>query len=142
MPTTLHPYMSQTVTHVSTRRFSMTNQLSFTKHEHKILPNFRQKINTAESSEDLKKFFVYTATELFEDIFTDKIKFSYDDIALMPETPPHYVLHKRLLDSEIFTSVWNNSDLPRLISHLAESTMNHYKRLAKNPEKAEKKIRR
>jgi len=50
----------------------MTKQLSFTKYEHKILPNFRQKISKAESTEDVKKFFVYTAKELFENILKDK----------------------------------------------------------------------
>jgi hypothetical protein len=42
----------------------MTKQIFFSKYEQKVLPNFRQKINEAESTEDVKKFFIYTVKEL------------------------------------------------------------------------------
>ena len=119
----------------------MTKQLSFTRHEHKILPNFRQMISKAESTEDVKKFFVYTVTELFEDIFEGKMDFEYEDIALMPSSDSHYKVSKRLLSLKDFASAWNNSDLPVIINHLAESAMHRYKHLQKHREKTEAKIK-
>ena len=119
----------------------MIKQLSFTKYERKILPNFREMISKAESTEDVKKFFVYTVIELFEKIFEGKMDFEYEDIALMPKGDPHYKVSKRVLSLEDFASAWNDSDLPVIIKHLAESAMHRYKRLQKYPEKTEAKIK-
>jgi len=119
----------------------MTKQISFSKYEQKILPNFRQKISQAESTEDVKKFFVYTVQELFDNILSEKFSFEYEDVALMPGGKPHYILSKRLVSSNEFKSVWNDSDLPRLLSRLAETAVNRYKHLQKHPEKTEAKIR-
>lgn len=98
-------------------------------------------ISKAESTEDVKKFFVYTATELFENIFEGKIDFEYEDIALMPNNDSHYKVSKRLFSLKDFASVWNNSDLPIIIDRLAESAMHRYKHLKKRPEKTEAKIK-
>ena len=119
----------------------MTKQISFSKYEQKVLPNFRQKIGAAESTEDVKKFFVYTVQELFESIFAEKIDFEYEDIELMPGKEPYYLLSKQLVSSIEFKSVWNESDLPRLLSRLAETAVNRYKHLKKGPEKTDAKIR-
>ena len=119
----------------------MTKQISFSKYEQKVLPNFRQKIGAAESTEDVKKFFVYTVQELFESIFAEKIDFEYEDIELMPGKEPYYILNKQLVFSNEFKSVWNDSDLPRLLSRLAETAVNRYKHLQQHPEKTDSKIR-
>ena len=119
----------------------MIKQLSFTKYERKILPNFREMISKAESTEDVKKFFVYTAIELFENIFEEKMGFEYEDIALVPKGDPHYKVSKRLLSLEDFAFAWNDSDLPVIIDHLAESAMHRYKHLQKHREKTEAKIK-
>jgi hypothetical protein len=118
----------------------MAKQLSFTKYEHQVIPRFREKISKAESTEDVKKFFIYTAMELFENIFAGKMSFEYEDIALMPHATPPYTLNKRLVSSGDFTSVWNDSDLPHLIGRLAERAVNRYKHLEKHPEKTDAKI--
>lgn len=119
----------------------MTKQISFSKYEQKVLPNFRQKINKAESTEDVKKFFIYTVKELLESILPEKFGFEYEDVALMPNSEPYYVLSERLLSSDAFKSVWNDSDLPHLLSRIAKPAMHRYKHLQKHPEKTEAKIR-
>jgi len=119
----------------------MVKQLSFTKHENKMLPKFREKINKAESNEDLKKFFVYTVIELFETIFQEKMDFHYEDIALNPDSEPYYVLSNRLRESPEFGSVWKDSDLPHVVYRMAESAIGRYRHLEKHPEKTDAKIR-
>ena len=47
----------------------MTKKLSFTKYEHECLPAFRQRINKAESADDVRRIFVYTTRVLMEKIF-------------------------------------------------------------------------
>lgn len=120
----------------------MTRQISFSKHGNKVLPNFRNKINQAESTEDLKKFFVYTVLELFEDVFADRLEFDYEDIALKTDASPNYSLNERLMASEEFSSSWKDSDLPKIVGDLATTAMHRYVHLDKKPAKSESKIRR
>ena len=67
--------------------------------------------------------------------------FEYEDFSLTSGNAPNYTLSKRLLSSKKFMSLWNDSDLPRLISRLSESAVRRYKHLEKHPEKTDAKIR-
>mgnify|MGYP000436382243 CR=1 FL=1 len=119
----------------------MTKRISFSKHEQKIIPTFRQKINHAESTEDVKKFFYYSVKELFDDIFQGQVTCDYEDIVLVPGAGPYYSTSQRLLDSESFQSAWRDSDLPRVLGRLADSAVKRYRRLEKHSEKTDLKIR-
>jgi len=119
----------------------MTRQLSFTKYEQEILPQFRRQCSTAESTEDVKKFFSYSSQRLLQNVFEDKVRFRYDDIALQPGHDPFYLINDRLMGSDRFREVWEHSDLPRLVKNLARSAVNRFRHLEKNPEKTNKKIR-
>ena len=119
----------------------MKKKFSFTRCEREILPNFRQKISKAESTEDVKKFFVYTVKELFNSVFKGQMGFDYEEFKLTPDSEPYYRMSERLLSSKDFTSVWNDSDLPRVVNRLAESSIRRCKHLEKHPEKTDSKIR-
>jgi hypothetical protein len=123
------------------RRIIMTTQFSFTKYENRLLPVFRERISKAESTEDVKKFFVYTTKELLEDIFEGKMEFEYEDFELIQGRAPYYKLSGRVRASKAFRAVWNDSDLSRVIYRLAESAMRRCVRLEKHQEKTESKIR-
>lgn len=119
----------------------MTTQISFTKEEHKVLPNFRQQINLAESTEDVRKFFFYTAKELLESILGQEADLVYEDVSLSLEAPPFFVIGKRLSESAEFQDIWKDSDLSRVMRRLAETAVARYRRLEKHPEKSSSKIR-
>ncbi len=120
----------------------MTKQLSFTKFENELLPKFRNAIGSAESTEDVNKFYIYTIQELMNKVFVDKIKFGYNDISFKPDNDPPYQLNEQLYELEDFTSVWNNSDLPNVIDRFTSTSINHYRHLEKNTAKTESKIRK
>ena len=122
------------------RRDTMVKQLSYTKYENEILPQFRQKLNKAESTEDVKKFFIQTMRVLFEKIFDKKVSVSYEDISLLLDTEPHFNIDPQLLSSEDFKSVWKDSDLPTVMNRLAKSAIKRYKRLERHLEKTSSKI--
>ncbi len=119
----------------------MSKQISFTKYEHQIVPEFREKINKAESPEDVRASFSYTVRELFDNIFKDRITVTDDDIILVPDKDQQYMFSDQLKSRSDFTSVWENSDLPRLVQDLASSAVRRYKHLEKHPERTESKIR-
>ena len=119
----------------------MVKQLSYTKYENEILPQFRQKLNKAESTEDVKKFFIQTIRVLFEKIFEKKISISSEDISLLLDTEPHFKIDRQLLSSEDFKSVWSDSDLPTVMNRLAKPATKRYKHLDRHLEKTSSKIR-
>ncbi|MCF8094059.1 MAG: hypothetical protein K9J79_01735, partial [Desulfobacteraceae bacterium] len=117
-------------------------QISFTKHERKILPEFRKKINNSESTEDVKKFFSYTAGSLFKKILPEEEAVEFDDIQLAPQSNPPYRLSSRLLAVPAFSRIWEDSDLSNVLERLAEAALNRHRRLDKHPEKTDSKIQR
>ena len=119
----------------------MVRRLSFTKYEHELLPDFRQKINMAESTRDVRNFFSHTALELFDSVFGGEVRIDYDDIELAPERDDCFVISDRLRTSTHFASIWKDSDLPNVIARMARSATNRCKRLKKHPEKTDAKIR-
>lgn len=120
----------------------MSKQISFSKIENTILPDFRNKINHAESTEDLKKFFIYSVQEIFNHVFSGEISFDFNDISLQPDSEPYYRLDQHLLASNDFREIWDKSDLPKVIGRLARTAAKHHTRLGKNPGKTEAKIRK
>ena len=119
----------------------MTKQLSFSGYEREILPQFREKLNKAESTEDVKKFFIRTVKELFNKIVDGKIKIEAKDIGLLPDSESYYQMSERLQADDLLKSYWTESDLPHVIHRLAESATGRYKHLERHPEKTEVKIR-
>ncbi|NOR24065.1 MAG: hypothetical protein GQ542_06655 [Desulforhopalus sp.] len=119
----------------------MTRQISFTKIEKELLPRYRQKMGAAESTEDVKKFFVYIVMELLNRAYDDKIRFEYNHICLDPANSPHFCIDTSVTSLNDFTPVWDNSDLSHIVSRFTDTAMNHYTHLSKNPAKTEAKIR-
>lgn len=119
----------------------MTRQISFSAHERRLLPKFREKINKAESSEDVKKVFTHTVEELLNGVLDRTVRVGAKDIALVPNSEPPYQVSEGLRTHQLLKFYWSESDLPHVIQRLAESAMRRHKRLQKHPERTELKIR-
>lgn len=119
----------------------MTTRVSYTKYENRLLPSFREKLNMAESTEDVRKFFIYTIKDLFDAVFEKSLKLKEEDISFDPEREPSYSFGQGLTAHREFPSVWVESDLPRVVNRLADSAVRRYRHLEKNPGKTTSKIR-
>ncbi len=119
----------------------MSKQLSFTKIENELLHKFRKKMDLAESTEDVKKFYAYTTTDLLNLAFEEKINFTHNDIELTPNKEPNYKLKNLTAKTDHFDSIWTQSDLPKIIDRFTATAVKHYKHLEKGPGKTESKIR-
>ena len=119
----------------------MEKQISVVKHENNILPGFRSKISRAESTEDVKKFFIHSIRELLVRVFQDNKYLDFDAISLSPEDNPLFKLKKDEMTTGEFSDMWKHSDLQRVIGRLAETASHRYRHLDKKPEKTETKIR-
>ena len=119
----------------------MEQHLSFSKIENDLKHKFRKMINEAESTEEEKKNFVYCMQELFTNASDGAIQLQFEDIDLTPEKIHQFVISEKILSINTFIYLWNNSDLLQIVTRFAELASNHYKHLAKNPQKTESKIR-
>jgi len=119
----------------------MVKQLSYTKYENEILPDYRHKLNKAESSEDVRKFFFQTVRGLFEKIFETDLGIRYEDIQLNEDDEPPCGIGKRLLTSDEIKTAWDESDLSHVMARLSKAAINRRKRLERHPEKTDSKIR-
>jgi len=118
----------------------MARQLSFSKYEQELRPELRQNLNIAESTEDVKKFFVYTIQKLFGRVLEGKDPFHYEDIRLMPLEQSRFIISDKVLGDPEFAAVWQNSDLSNIVKRIADAASNRHKHLQKNPAKTESKI--
>jgi hypothetical protein len=118
----------------------MARQLSFSKYEQELRPELRQNLNIAESTEDVKKFFVYTIQKLFDRVLEGKDPFHYEDIQLMPLEQSGFIISDNILGNPEFAAVWQNSDLSNIVKRIADAASNRHKHLQKNPAKTESKI--
>ena len=119
----------------------MSKQHSFTKLENEALHDFRKKLSNAESTEDIRNFFTRTTQSLFETVFEGELSFDPDDIRLIPDAAPHYVLGEQIWLTDVFNDMWQNSDLPRVVGRFADAAVHRFKHIAKHPEKTDAKIR-
>ena len=118
----------------------MGHQNSYSHIENEIRPHFRNNLNLAESSEDVKKFFVYAVQELIDKVFEGKISAAYEEIELGNDPKQSFIIHKRLLHDITFMNAWYNSDLPIIIGRLAATAIKHLKHFGKMPDKTESKM--
>ena len=119
----------------------MSDKASFTKFEHQVLPAFRHRLSQAESSEDVKKFFAYTAQELLDKVLAGRLAVKPTDIALTPAAAPYFELGERLSGDAELTTLCANSDLPNVLARLAEAAVHRYRHIERHPEKTNAKIR-
>lgn len=120
----------------------MTRQMSFTKYERQILPDYRQRISSAETTQEVKNFFAYMVGMLFNEIFSDSLPLEDSDIELTPGQPAYYQLSSRLRSIPEFNTVWKTSDLSDVLERMAEMACNRCRHLEKQPEKIPSKIRK
>ncbi len=119
----------------------MTRQLSVNAYERRVLPQFRERMNKAESTEEVKKVFIQTVEELLNGVLDARVKVKDEDVGLLPDSKPYYKMSGRLLSDQLLKSYWTESDLPHVIHRLAQSAIGRHKHLEKHPEKTELKIR-
>lgn len=120
----------------------MNKTASFSKFEKEFSREMRNKINTSEDKIDLENHFSCTVSNMLRKIFEDKnIRITNGDIYFDPSQKHYYRIDGNLLDSKIFKTTWENSDLQSVINRIAASAYHKYVHMKKHPEKTEKKIR-
>lgn len=118
----------------------MSRQVSYSKYEREIAAEFRDRLNHAESDEDVRKFFVAAAGQLFDKAFSGQVDPHYEDIVLTPGRAPYYELRGELARSALIADAFRHSDIDDILARLAEQASHHFRHEAGNPAKTNLKI--
>jgi hypothetical protein len=118
----------------------MTVQSSFTKVRNDLMHGFREKMSRAESTEDVRKFYVNTMLDLISRVVGQNTTLNPDDIRLSPESTDGYFLNPTVIDHPHFRAAWNDSDLPHIMDDFTQKALNRYSRLSTGNEKTRLKI--
>lgn len=119
----------------------MTRQVSFTRLEQAQLPGFRERLDRAESPDEVRRFFAETMATLLSDALGTAGAVRYDDVALSPDAADGYELAPAVRAVQGFAGIWNDSDLPRIVGGFARVAEKRFRHLAGNPERTEAKTR-
>ena len=118
----------------------MSDFSSFAHDENELAHRFRNDLSRAESSEDVKKFFVYTVQKLLNRALGDADGIRYDDISLGADDGS-YTLSARLLSDQRLHRALAGSDLKAILQRFAVSAQHRVRHLDGHPEKSQAKIR-
>jgi len=119
----------------------MTYVRSYTHIERELMHNYRDRLNHAESEEDVKKFFAQTIHHLLKTVMDGKVTVDHGDATLTPGAPPYYEISDRLAATDVFQELRKHSDINAVLKRFAEPAVKHYRHLQGHPEKTEAKIR-
>jgi len=73
----------------------------------------------AETCDDAKHFFAQTVEGLLTQVFGEDAGIRVEDVTLVPEREPFYVISDRLMQTAGFRKEWEASDLRHVIARLA-----------------------
>lgn len=118
----------------------MKSHISFTKAENAVRHEFWQNLNNAESTEDIKKFFVYAVQDLIEFAFNERVTVEFDDIRLMPEQDDGFVLSDNLRHNKDIAEALESTDLHAILVRFAATAIKHYRHLDRHRDKTESKM--
>ena len=118
----------------------MTDFRSYSRIENELAHKFRNNLNHAESSEDVKKFFAYTLRDLLGRVLGDSVGLHYEDVILCTDEP-RYKVSRRLQSEPAYIRAFEDSDLGAIMGRFAESAWHRMRHLEGHPEKTQSKIR-
>ena len=118
----------------------MTNVKSHTRHEQQVRKEFRAKLNTSESSEDVRKCFVHSFRDLMHLVFNGALEARNDDAALDGTSEQGFRISRRLMKDRRFREEWDTSDLASIVCRLALTAGKRIVRFEKNFDKTESKL--
>lgn len=118
----------------------MADFKSHSRIEHDLAPHFRERLNHAESGEDVKKFFAYTMQDLLGRVLGDGKALRFDDVAL-DGGGTGFQASPRLSKVPAYSRALADSDLGAIMTRFAESAQHRLRHLETRPQKTNTSVR-
>jgi hypothetical protein len=119
----------------------MADFKSFTRHEHDLSHKYRNDLNHAESSEDVKKFFTYAMQELLKRVLGESVVVRFEDVALAADSRG-YAVSARIGADAGFARAMAESDLGAIMQRFAETAQHRLHHLQLHAQRGLSQTRR
>jgi len=120
----------------------MARMASYTKQENEVLPEYRRRVNTAETADDVRAAFALMLRSLLRGILREPVVLEEGDVTLDPDLEAGFRLGPGLTANEDFAQLWKDSDLDAILRRQAAMAVSRCKRLEAKPEQGDFKDRR
>lgn len=120
----------------------MARMASYTKHENEVLPEYRRRVNTAETVDDVRAAFALMLRRLLTGIIGETVHLEEGDVVLDPHAAAGYRLGPGLVANAEFAGLWQDSDLDAILRRQAAMALGRCKRLLAGPEQTDFRDRR
>ncbi len=110
---------------------------SYVHLEREFTKPYRSELNKVKRSEEVERIFSRTVINLLSKISNDVNDSLEEYVKLTPNSSPFYKLENPLMQIEEVSSAISNSDLPAILSRLAEDAKNRYIHLINDDDRSE-----
>ena len=118
----------------------MNEQQSYIRYQNALIHPYRERLNRAESDQDIKKLYFHIVKDLFIDIFEDDLGLKFHHINLLPDKEPFFRLDSELAEHPKLQAAFEHSDLRLILSTFASQGCHHVLHLQGHPKNTESKI--
>lgn len=120
----------------------MEKTFSFTAIEKELSHGFRNKVNGAETVNDLRNLFSHTMIALVKKALPETTVIDFGTVGFDPLSEGLVKIDTRLMQKKEFQNLLDHSDLKRVMERFAKSINRRYLHLQKHSEKTNLKIRK
>jgi hypothetical protein len=118
----------------------MNEQQSYIRYQNALIHQYRERINHAESDQDLTRMYFQIMKDLFIDIFEDDLGLEFHHIDLLPDTEPFFCLDSKIAEHPRMQAALEHSDIQSILSNFARQACHHLLHLQRHPENTESRI--
>lgn len=118
------------------------DKVSFNAYEREVEPAYRDLIDKAESTVDIRNFFERTALDFLQETVGDKIDIKSESITFAPDSEQGYRLSTILIEDTEFQNIIEHSDLSNILARFTDRAVKKYAQLDRRQQgKPEAKIK-
>ncbi|SMF03659.1 hypothetical protein [Desulfovibrio gilichinskyi] len=105
------------------------DKVSFNAYEREVEPAYRDMIDKAESTVDIRHFFERTALAFLQETIGDRLDIKSESITFAPDSEQGYRLSPVLIESSEFQEIVDNSDIENILERFTDRAVKKYAHL-------------
>lgn len=118
----------------------MQHRASLTRHENELSRALRQRVQSAESAQDVQQAFALFLKDMLARATGHELVLEEGDVRVDPAVPEGFVLGPGIAANPDYARFLEGSDLPEILRRQAEDAVNRINHLKRNTVKAEAKL--
>ncbi|WP_291326255.1 hypothetical protein [Desulfovibrio sp. UCD-KL4C] len=105
------------------------DKVSFNAYERNVEPAYRDMIDKAESTVDIRNFFERTALNFLQETVGDRLDIKPESISFAPDSEQGYRISPILIENSEFQEIVEHSDLANILDRFTDRAVKKYAHL-------------